>query len=189
MQMNQQDGSQTKTNLIEAGTRLFGELNGHEVSNRRLAREAGVNHAMVNYHFGSRDGLCEAVFQHCLTQWKEIMRPIMDHASSQLDHEPDKRGLGRVADSLVRGMIEAVTGKEGGRFLAVLLNEDLVSPEQFYQRLFSDVLEPFHRVASRLAAAALDQEKESLASAILGQAIMAQCMTFFRGPRPADALA
>jgi AcrR family transcriptional regulator len=175
------EGSQTKERLIEAGTRLFGELNGHEVSNRRLAREAGVNHAMVNYHFGSREGLCAAVFEHCLEQWKKIMLPILGRVTVRLESNPDRSELGDIADCLVRSMLQALMGREGGRFLAVLLNEDLTSPRDFYRRLFRDVLAPFHEVTSRLAAVAQGKSPDDLSCMILGQAIMAQCMTFFRG--------
>lgn len=169
----------TRAKLIEAGTWLFAEHNGHEVSNRRLAAEAKVNHAMINYHFGNREGLLDAIFSHCLNKWKEIILPLLDAAEARIGG--GKNALAAAVRELVDGVIEAITGKQSGRFLAVLLNDDLTTPKKYYDRLFNEVLAPFHRTASRIAAEAKGLKPEAFESLVLGQAIVAQCMTFFRG--------
>lgn len=179
MQQESTGEHQTRHRLIEAGTWLFAEHNGHEVSNRRLAAEAKVNHAMINYHFGSREGLLDAIFSHCLQKWKEIILPLLAAAEARLDG--DRRELAAAVRDLVDGVIAAITGKESGRFLAVLLNDDLTTPKKYYDRLFNEVLAPFHRTASHIAAAAKGLRPEAFESLVLGQAMVAQCMTFFRG--------
>lgn len=179
MQQEQTGENLTRLRLIEAGTWLFAELNGHEVSNRRLAAEAKVNHAMINYHFGSREGLLEAIFTHCLQKWKGIILPLLEAAEARLGE--GREVLAQVVRQLVEGVIAAVTSRESGRFLAVLLNDDLTTPKKYYDRLFNEVLAPFHRTASRIAAAARGIRPESFECLVLGQAMVAQCMTFFRG--------
>jgi len=179
MQQEHTGENSTRLRLIEAGTWLFAELNGHEVSNRRLAGEAKVNHAMINYHFGSREGLLEAIFDHCLQKWKEIILPLLNAAEARLGG--DRQALAAAVRQLVDGVIAAITSKESGRFLAVLLNDDLTTPKKYYDRLFNEVLAPFHRTASRIAAEARGVKPEAFESLVLGQAIVAQCMTFFRG--------
>jgi hypothetical protein len=82
---------------------------------------------------------------------------------------------------MVDGVIAAITGKQSGRFLAVLLNDDLTTPKKSTTALFNEVLAPFHRTASRIAAEAKGLKPEAFESLVLGQAIVAQCMTFFRG--------
>ncbi|MGE4292630.1 MAG: CerR family C-terminal domain-containing protein [Desulfovibrio sp.] len=181
MEATSTEGNVTRPRLIEAGTRLFGEHNGHEVSNRMLAREAGVNHAAINYHFGSREGLCEAIFTHCLEKWKAIMLPIAAKTHQQLAGLCGRDDLGRITHELVCDMTRAVTGREGSRMLSVLFNEGLVKPKEFNRRMFEDVIQPFHAVSTRLAAAARGLGPDDLESMVLGQAIVAQCMTFFRG--------
>lgn len=175
------EGNITRPRLIEAGTRLFGEHNGHEVSNRMLAKEAGVNHAAINYHFGSREGLCEAVFTHCLEKWKAIMLPIVARIDQRLAGLCSSEELARTTHELVCDMTRAVTGKEGSRMLAVLFNEGLIKPREFNRRMFEDVIQPFHAVAAKLAAKARGLAPDDLESMVLGQTIVAQCMTFFRG--------
>ncbi|MGI9600678.1 MAG: helix-turn-helix domain-containing protein [Acidimicrobiales bacterium] len=47
--------------LIETATRLFSERGPGAVSAREIAREAGVNYALIHRHFGTKDGLLQAV--------------------------------------------------------------------------------------------------------------------------------
>jgi len=170
-----------KQRLVETGIKLFAELNGHEVSNRRLAKEAKVNHAMINYHFGSRDGLCEAIFTRALEEWSDVILPILNKAESALITTGSKKELETTVCELVKSVLLAVTGKESSKFLAVLLNEDLTTPEHHFDRLFDEILAPFHTVAAKLAAKASGKAEDDIECIIMGQIIVAQCMTFFRG--------
>lgn len=170
-----------KERLIATGIKLFAELNGHEVSNRRLAKEAKVNHAMINYHFGSRDGLCDAVFSRALEEWSAVILPILNRAEEALPKADSKDKIEEIARTLVDEVLKAVTGKESSSFLAVLLNEDLTTPQRHFDRLFDEVLAPFHTLAARLASKATGKDEDDIDCIVLGQVIVAQCMTFFRG--------
>jgi len=170
-----------KEQLIETGIRLFAELNGHEVSNRRLAREANVNHAMINYHFGSRDGLCDAIFNRALGKWAEALSPILKQADTAIDSATCEADLESVARRLVSDILLAVTGEKSSQFLAVLLNDDLTTPQRYYDRVFDEVLAPFHTLAAKLAARSIGYPEDSMECYVVGQTIVAQCMTFFRG--------
>ena len=181
MESAQSEHSATAPRLIAAGAKLFGKHKSHDVSNRALAKEAGVNHAAINYYFGSREGLCEAVFEHCLGKWKAIMLPIVERLGQRIDECAGPQDLARVAHDLTHDMIAAITGEEGARFLRVLFNEGLIKPKELNNRMFQDVIHPFYAVSTRLAAKARGLAADDLESMILGQTIVAQCMTFFRG--------
>ena len=177
----QNESNVTAPRLVAAGAKLFGEHCSHEVSNRALAKEAGVNHAAINYYFGSREGLCEAIFQDCLDKWKAIMLPVVDRVHQRLDEHCTQEGLARISHELVCDMVAAITGKAGSHLLKVLFNEGLIKPKEFNRRMFQDVIHPFHAVSTRLAAIAKGLDPDDLESLVLGQTIVAQCMTFFRG--------
>lgn len=49
--------------LVRAGVELFSTRGPEAVSVREVAAAAGVNHALVFRHFGSKDGLVRAVFE------------------------------------------------------------------------------------------------------------------------------
>ena len=50
-----------KERILEAAEKLFGDLGFEAVSTRVLAREAGVNMAMLSYYFGSKEKLFECM--------------------------------------------------------------------------------------------------------------------------------
>ena len=56
-------GEATRTKILDAAERLFADHGYDGVSLRQITTEAGVQLAMVNYHFGSKTGLWERVFE------------------------------------------------------------------------------------------------------------------------------
>ncbi len=52
----------TKTRIMDAAEQLFARDGFHSTSLRGLTELANVNLAAVNYHFGSKEGLLQAVF-------------------------------------------------------------------------------------------------------------------------------
>src|SRR5690349_14132568 len=55
------DGSTTRQHILETAGQLFAERGFAESTSKEICTRAGTNMAAVNYHFGSRDGLYEAV--------------------------------------------------------------------------------------------------------------------------------
>ncbi len=63
---NQEVKSDTKELILDAAERLFARDGYHNTSLRAITGEAGVNLAAVNYHFGSKMALLEAIFDRRL---------------------------------------------------------------------------------------------------------------------------
>lgn len=57
------DNLATKARILDAAERLFADKGFDATSLRMITAEAAVNLAAVNYHFGSKAGLLEAVFR------------------------------------------------------------------------------------------------------------------------------
>ena len=57
----QRDPGATREALIDAGARVFARLGFSGATTDTIAREAGVNKAMISYHFGGKEGLYRAV--------------------------------------------------------------------------------------------------------------------------------
>ena len=57
------DGAKSRALLLDTAGRLAAEKGWAAVTSREIAREAGLNMASINYWFGSRDKLYEAVIE------------------------------------------------------------------------------------------------------------------------------
>ncbi|MEN1409542.1 transcriptional regulator PsrA, partial [Pseudomonas aeruginosa] len=71
--------SETVERILDAAEQLFAEKGFAETSLRLITSKAGVNLAAVNYHFGSKKALIQAVFSRflgpfCASLEKELDR-------------------------------------------------------------------------------------------------------------------
>lgn len=66
--------STTRSDLISAGRRLFGQRGFDGTSIRAITREAGANLGAVTYHFGSKRDLYSAVLEQGLRPMAERVR-------------------------------------------------------------------------------------------------------------------
>ena len=87
----------TKLALIEAASTLFAQKGFEVVSVREITGLAGANVASVKYHFGSRDGLMDAVVSRMTT-------PVNEERLRRLE-ELEERGNATVHD-LLRAFFE-----------------------------------------------------------------------------------
>jgi len=82
-----------KTRLLLAGEALFANGGIDGVSLREIAADAGQgNHHAVQYHFGSREGLVRAIFEHRMQQM-EPRRAEMLEAAEAADMLEDGRAI------------------------------------------------------------------------------------------------
>ncbi len=76
-------GQKSKEAFIEAAGKLFSEKGIDRVCLNEIAKQAGVDASMINYHFGGKEGLVQAVIEKAFNQWHEgdIIRYYEDNKS------------------------------------------------------------------------------------------------------------
>lgn len=58
------DGEETRRRILRAAFQVFGEKGYRDATHAEICRRANVNSAAINYHFGSKDGLYQATWDH-----------------------------------------------------------------------------------------------------------------------------
>lgn len=72
-------GLQTRLQLMWTAERLFAERGIDAVSLREVSTEAGMRMSgAVAYHFGSKDGLVQAIVEERMAQIDELRRPMLE---------------------------------------------------------------------------------------------------------------
>lgn len=75
--------STTAERILDAAQVLFATKGFAETSLRHITSKAGVNLAAVNYHFGSKEKLMQAVFERTLTPFcDKLEKQLLAHAQS-----------------------------------------------------------------------------------------------------------
>jgi len=74
--MMDKDKIDKKDHILDVAEKVFSELGYDGASTRTISGEAGVNMAMLNYYFGSKEGLFLAVFNRKINSFKEILQGL-----------------------------------------------------------------------------------------------------------------
>ena len=106
----------TRARLLRAGERLFAEHGIHQVRLREINALAGQrNSSALHYHFGSRDGLVEAILSEHQTAMDRDVRPALDELVAA--GEPTVRA---VVTIWVDALSEQLQSESGRDFLRIL---------------------------------------------------------------------
>jgi AcrR family transcriptional regulator len=65
-----------KDHILDVAERIFSDLGFDGASTRMISSEAGVNMAMLNYYFGSKEGLFLAIFERKISSFQTLLQNI-----------------------------------------------------------------------------------------------------------------
>ncbi|RRJ84660.1 TetR/AcrR family transcriptional regulator [Aestuariirhabdus litorea] len=96
--------SKTVVRILDAAEQLFAEKGFSETSLRTITGQAGVNLAAVNYHFGSKKALIQAVFARFLDPFCALLDAELERVEQQgsLDSANVEEHLKLLVDTLLR---------------------------------------------------------------------------------------
>jgi len=113
-------GRDTKERILDAAELLFAELGFADTSLRRITQQAGVNLAAVNYHFGSKEALIEAVMARRLGPLNRTRLDMLDRI--ELEAGDAAPPLARVLDAFVGPplRLKEAAGETGEIFMRLM---------------------------------------------------------------------
>jgi AcrR family transcriptional regulator len=117
---------ETRERLLRAGERLFAEHGIHQVRLREINALAGQrNSSALHYHFGSREGLVEAILSQHQTAMDEELKPALTELVAREDPPPIRAVVALWVHAL-GGQLQQQSGRDFLRILPQVL--DLVNP-------------------------------------------------------------
>ncbi|NIA19854.1 MAG: TetR family transcriptional regulator [Xanthomonadaceae bacterium] len=132
----------TKQCILDAAERLFALHGYRNTSLRKITGEAGVNLAAVNYHFGSKEALLEAIFEYHLIPLNRIRQENIE-AVRELAHR-EKKPL-QAAD-ILRAFLEPTLtyrdDKTGTNSFIALVGRAMTEPDDTVRNLFLHHIKP-----------------------------------------------
>ncbi|SDT99564.1 TetR/AcrR family transcriptional regulator [Halopseudomonas salegens] len=111
--------SETVERILDAAEQLFAEKGFAETSLRLITSKAGVNLAAVNYHFGSKKALIQAVFVRFLNPFVSSLEQELNRRGQSHEEAP---GLEELLDMLVRQalLVKPRSGNDLSTFMRLL---------------------------------------------------------------------
>jgi AcrR family transcriptional regulator len=158
----------TPGRLLAAAEELFAEHGFAHTSVRQITDAARANVAAVNYHFGGKQRLYEAVFGRVL----EHMRNRRLRAISQVMAEPNptlERVIATFADSFMEPMIDASRGRRMMRLFAHELADAALPPGFFFREMAEPVMAAMTEALRRTSPGLDNQQAIMCINSLVGQ--------------------
>lgn len=160
---------ETKEKLLQTATELFSKRGIDGVSTRDLAKASGVNLCSINYYFGTKQKLYEAILENVV---EKIVSLVTDRQISLQNQglsalEEIKAFAGNLLDLLCSDTISSIQ--------AELLIKEIINPTAAYDKLYLQVIEPLHKRLTSLVmqlTGVSEQEAIIKTHCIMGQAVM-----------------
>ena len=130
---------ETRTRILDAAEELFMQHGFEGTSMRQLTSKAGVNLAAVNYHFGSKDALIEAVFRRRLDPMNAARSAALQTLEAT-SPAPSPEAIIRAFIGESLRMIEDT--KSGGRNFIRLLGRTYTEPSKPIRVLIGQLYAP-----------------------------------------------
>jgi AcrR family transcriptional regulator len=176
-------GETTRDALIQAAIEVFGRDGFGAASTRAISEAAGVNQALIGYHFGGKPGLYMAALKFIADRLLARIGPLVVSIEAELVAEDDvarsrktsQRALVRLHE-LTDALVMMLTSDESSAWARLILREQQDPSEGFdvlYEGVMHRILSATTRLVARARRADSTQEQCKLtAMTILGQALV-----------------
>ena len=160
---------ETRERLLEAGTRLFADDGFAKVTVRDICQRAQANVAAVNYHFGGKLGLYEAVLRSAITTMQATTTLARD------------AGVGRPPEeqlaAYVRVFVERIAGGSRNSWIHRLMMHEMSDPTPALNLIVDQVVRPRMEYLGGIVAALLECPPGDRRVALCALSVHAQCMS------------
>jgi len=133
----------TKQRLLDAAERLFAQAGFHATSLRAITGEAGANLAAVSYHFGSKEGLMEAVIDRRLTPLNAERIAALEAALAAAEAQGRPPEAREVLSAFIAPTLRLRQG--GSADFIALVGRMVSETDDTLRRIFVGRMEPFRR--------------------------------------------
>lgn len=144
--MQELRSSSTRESILDTAEALFAQQGHDGTSMRQITGAAGVNLASVNYHFGSKESLVQAVLKRRLEVLNRERLRLLDELEAQAQGKPLKPS--QIVDAFFGTLLRlAADPEQAGSTFLPLLERTMTDPAGFIRALFAeeyaDVLERY----------------------------------------------
>jgi len=158
----------TRAKLLDAAAEVFAEIGYHRATVRKICTRAGVNGALVNYHFGGKLELYAQVLQRLVS----VARIGAVHAALNQKAPPET-----VLRAAIKARLQGVAASDQSRWLFRILAHEITQPTPAMTRLIESVLRPLYNqlyeiVGALIGLPADDEQTHLCAHSIMGQIII-----------------
>ena len=178
-------GDATREALIRAAIDMFGRDGFSAASTRAISEAAGVNQALIGYHFGGKPGLYLAALKFIADTVVARIGPLVTTIEAELDKEAgDASEAADRAIALLHTFTDAfvtmLTSDESRAWARLILREQQ-DPSEGFEILYSSVMSRILGMTTRLVARARRIDSPTDECRLTALTIVGQVLVFRAG--------
>ena len=132
----------TKTRILDSAEHLFAQDGFHNTSLRTITARAEVNLASVNYHFGSKDALLQAVIERRLLPLNKIREDKVNQVLKQAQENQNQPTTDALLRAFIVPTLEFRNSSSGARDFISLIGRSLSEPDETVRNCFITLVLP-----------------------------------------------
>ncbi|GED21959.1 TetR/AcrR family transcriptional regulator [Halomonas sabkhae] len=165
----------TVTRILDTAEVLFAERGFAETSLRHITSKAKVNLAAVNYHFGSKKSLIQAVFARYLDPFTLRFHAALDELEAQHRHDDSIIPLEELLETMARTVLEVPAERNSlkvfMRLLGLAYSQAQGHLRRYIQEEYGSVFRRFTELVRRATPELPDAERFWRLHFVLGTVI------------------
>jgi len=170
------DQAETKFRLLNAAGEVFAEKGFQAGTIREICAKAGANVASVNYHFGGKSGLYDAVLEHCHQEGLRRHPPTVGIPEDLSGRPKAEQALA----AFIRSFLKRTLGDDGPGWSTRLMAREMGNPSPALERMVHSSVRPnlerlMGIVSTLLGEGATEQDVRHCALSVVGQ-----CQHYYR---------
>lgn len=126
----------TKQRILDAAEELFAQTGYYATSLRQITQLAAVNLAAVNYHFGSKEELLEAVIQRHIGPLNDQRRHLLEQELQQAKEEGRRPRARQIMNALVEPTLQLRAPGSDHLAFVTLVGRLLADPQGVGHEIF-----------------------------------------------------
>ena len=131
----------TKTRILNAAEQLFAREGFHNTSMRAITGEAGVNLAAVNYHFGSKEALLQAVFERRLLPLNRERTILLQRVLKDAEQSEEPPSVDNIMRAFIEPTLAFLAADPGNRAFITLIGRSMVELDSTIRDCFIQLIE------------------------------------------------
>jgi AcrR family transcriptional regulator len=140
----------TKVRILNVAEKLFARQGFHTASLRMLTKEAGVNLAAVNYHFGSKEELIKAVIERRMRPLNKIRIERLQNVKNTANAEGRSPDIKEILLAFIEPTFEFRKSGSGAQDFISLIGRAFSDPRDTVRKLFLKMVEPVFQLLFEL---------------------------------------
>ncbi|MEC4676459.1 MAG: TetR family transcriptional regulator [Nitrospirota bacterium] len=152
----------TRQLILDSAERLFAREGFHVTSLRAITGAAGVNLAAVNYHFGSKEALLEAVFERRLIPLNQVRRDKLEQIRDEAVEKGKRPSTKKVLQAFIEPTLRFRDSESGAKDLIALVGRSFTDPDDTVRKIFFRLIGPIFQLLFETLRDALPELPENL---------------------------